>query len=71
MSELYVISMIYDKTIRHSTKMTQVQALKKVKKKTVFSIFQNKTAKSVPKFKLGDLVRTAVFQWFSKKLIPL
>ena len=58
---------IYNNTIRSSTKMTPIQASKKVNEKLVYSNLQDKRRKFNPKFKLGQLVRTAdIKRVFSK-----
>ena len=54
-------------TIHHSTKMTPVQASKKTNEKLVYSNRQDRRVRQKPKFKLGDLVRTAdIKRVFSK-----
>ena len=49
----------YDNTIHHSTKMTPIDASKRKNENEVFKNLQNKRKKQKPKYKLGDLVRTA------------
>ena len=57
----------YNNTIHHSIKMTPVQASKKSNEKTVFDNLRDDRQKQRPKFKLGDLVRTAdIKKVFSK-----
>ena len=57
----------YNKTIHHSTKMTPIQASKKSNEKLVYSNLQDQRVKQKPKFKLGQLVRTAdIKRVFSK-----
>ena len=57
----------YNNTIHHSTKMTPIQASKKSNEKLVYSNLQDKRRKLNPKFKLGQLVRTAdIKKVFSK-----
>ena len=58
-SELPSVSKQYNYTIHSSTKMTPVQASKKTNEKLVYSNLQDKRRKLNPKFKLGDLDRTA------------
>ena len=43
----------------HSTKKTPTEASKKVNEKTVYFNLQDKRQKRQPKYKLGDLNRTA------------
>ena len=57
----------YNNTIHHSIKMTPVQASKKSKEKEVYYNLQDRRGRQKPKFKLGDLVRTAdIKRVFSK-----
>ena len=49
----------YNNTIHHSTKMTPIQASKKVNEKEVFSTLRDDRVKQKPKFHLSQLVRTA------------
>ena len=49
----------YNNTIHHSTKMTPIDASKKKNENEVFKNLQDKRKKQKPKYKLGDLVRTA------------
>ena len=66
-SELPSIVKKYNNTIHHSTKMTPIQASKKSNEKLVYSNLQDKRRKLNPKFKLGQLVRTAdIKKVFSK-----
>ena len=66
-SELPSVIKQYNNTIHHSTKMTPIQASKKSNEKLVFSNLQDRRVKQLPKFKLGDLVRTAdIKRVFSK-----
>ena len=66
-SELPSIVKKYNNTIHHSTKMTPIQASKKSNEKLVYSNLQDKRSKLNPKFKLGQLVRTAdIKKVFSK-----
>ena len=58
-SELPSVVKKYNKTIHNSIKMTPVQASKKSNEKLVYSNLQDKRKKLNPKFKLGQLVRTA------------
>ena len=67
LSELPSVIKQYNNTIHHSTKMTPNQASKKVNEKEVFSNLRDDRVKRQPKFKLGDLVRTAdIKKVFSK-----
>ena len=57
----------YNNTIHHSTKMTPNQASKKVNEKLFYSNLQDRRVKQTPKYKLGQLVRTAdIKKVFSK-----
>ena len=68
LSELPSVIKQYNNTIQHSIKMTPNQATKKVNEKIVFSNLQDKRKKLNPKYKLGELVRTAAFKKvFSKR----
>ena len=67
LSELPSVVNKYNNTIHHSIKMTPVQASKKSNEKEVFSNLRDDRIKRQPKFKLGDLVRTAdIKRVFSK-----
>ena len=57
-SELPSVIKKYNNTIHSSTKMTPIQAIKKVKEKEVFSNLRDDRVKRQPKFKLGHIVRT-------------
>ena len=59
LSELPSVIKQYNNTIHHSIKMTPNQASKKVNEKIVYSNLQDKRKKLNPKYKLGELVRTA------------
>ena len=66
-SELPSVIKQYNNTIHHSIKMTPIQASKKINEKLVFSTLRDDRVKRQPKFKLGDLVRTAdIKRVFSK-----
>ena len=66
-SELPSVIKKYNNTIHSSTKMTPIQASKKVNEKEVFSNLKDDRVKRQPKFKLGQLVRTAdIKRVFSK-----
>ena len=66
-NELSPIIKKYNNTIRHSTKMTPNQASKKVNENLVYSNLQDQRVKQAPKYKLGQLVRTAdIKRVFSK-----
>ena len=58
-SELPSVIKKYNNTIHNSIKMTPVQASKKSNEKLVFSNLQDRRVRQKPKFKLGDLFRTA------------
>ena len=59
LSELPSVIKQYNNTIHHSTKMTPIQASEKVNEKLVYTNLQDQRVKRKPKYKLGDLVRTA------------
>ena len=66
-NELPSVIKHYNNAIHHSTKMTPIQASKKVNEKEVFSNLRDDRVKRQPKFKLGQLVRTAdIKRVFSK-----
>ena len=67
LSELSSIVNKYNNIILHSIKMTPIQASKKLNEKEVYSNLQDKRRKFSPKYKLGQLVRTAdIKKAFSK-----
>ena len=67
LSELPSIVKQYKNIIHHSTKMKPIDASKKSNEKLVFSNLRDNRVKRQPKFKLGDLVRTAdIKRVFSK-----
>ena len=67
LSELPSAIKQYNNTIHHSIKMTPVQASKKSNEKAVFDNLKDRRDKQKPKFKLGQLVRTAdIKRVFSK-----
>ena len=67
LSELPSVVKQYNNTIHHSTKMTPIQASKKVNEKEIFSNLRDNREVRKPKFKLGDLVRTSdIKKVFSK-----
>ena len=67
LSELSSVIKKYNNTIHHSIKMTPIRARKKSNEKEVYSNFKNKREIRKPKFKLGQLVRTAdIKKVFSK-----
>ena len=67
LSDLPSITNKYNNTIHNSIKMTTIQASKKVNEKLVYSNLQDKRRKLNPKYKLGQLVRTAdIKRVFSK-----
>ena len=67
LSELPSVIKQYNYKIHNSTKMTPTQASKKSNEKKVYSNLEDKRRKLNPKFKLGQLVRTAdIKRVFSK-----
>ena len=57
----------YNNTIHHSIKTTPIQASKKSNGKLVYSNLHDRRVKQQPKYKLGQLVRTAdIKRVFSK-----
>ena len=67
LSELPSVVKKYNNTIHHSIKMTPNQASKKSNEKLVYSNLQDRRRKLNPKYKLGQLVRTAdIKRVFSK-----
>ena len=67
LSELQSVIKKYNNSIHSSTKITPIQASKKSNKKAVFDNLRDDRQKQRPKFKLGDLVRTAdIKKVFSK-----
>ena len=67
LSELPLVIDQYNNTIHHSVKMTPVEASKKSNEKIVYNNFRDDRVKQQPKFKLGQLVRTAdIKRVFSK-----
>ena len=67
LSELPSVIKQYENTTHHSTKMTPIQASKKVNEKLVYTNLQYQRVKLKPKYKLGELVRTAdIKKVFSK-----
>ena len=67
LSELSSVVKKYNNTIHSSTKMTPIQASKKSNEKEVYSNLKDKREVRKPKFKLGQLVRTAdIKRVFSK-----
>ena len=66
-SELSSVAKQYNNTMHSSTKMTPIQASKKSNEKLVYSDLKDRRVKQQPKFKLGQLVRTAdIKKVFSK-----
>ena len=59
LSELPSVVKKYNNALHHSIKMTPIQASKKVNEKEVYSNLKDKREVQKPKFKLGQLVRTA------------
>ena len=67
LSELPSVIKKYNNTIHHSIKMTPNQASKRSNEKLVYSNLQDRRRKLNPKYKLGQLVRTAdIKRVFSK-----
>ena len=67
LSELPSVIKQYNNTIHHSIKMTPNQASKKSNERKVYSNLPDQRVKQPPKFKLGQLVRTAdIKKVFSK-----
>ena len=58
-SELPSVIKKHNNTIHNSTKLKPIDPSKKSNEKEVYSILQDKRRKLNPKFKLGQLVRTA------------
>ena len=58
-SELPSVFKQYINTIHHSIKMTPNQASKKTNKGKVYTTLQDRRVRKQPKFKLGQIVRTA------------
>ena len=67
LSELPSIIKQYNITIHNSTKKNPIQASEKVNEKIVYWNFQDRRVRQQPKFKRGQLVRTAdIKRVFSK-----
>ena len=67
LSELSAVVNKYNNTIYSSTKMTPNQASEKSNERKVYSNLQDRRVRQKPKFKLGQLVRTAdIKRVFSK-----
>ena len=67
-SELPSVINQYNNTIHQSIKMTPIQASRKKIERKVFSNLQDHRQKQRPKFRLGQLVRTAdIKKVFSKR----
>ena len=65
--ELPSVIKTYNNTIHHSTKMKPIDASKKSDEKVVYNNLKDDREKQQPKFKLGQLVRTAdIKKVFSK-----
>ena len=62
LSQLPSVTKQYNNTIHNSITMTPSQASKKVNEKENYSNFQDQRRKLNPKYKLGQLVRTADFK---------
>ena len=59
LTELPSVTKKYNITIHSSTKKTPVQASKEAKEKLVYTNLRDDRENQKPKFKLGQLVRTA------------
>ena len=59
LSELPTVTKQYKNTIHSSTKKTPIQASKKSNERKDFSILKDRKENRQPKFKLGQIVRTA------------
>ena len=67
LSELPSVTKQYNNKIHNSTKMKPIDASKNSNEKEVFSNLQDRRIKQQPKYKLGQLVRTAdIRRVFSK-----
>ena len=67
LSELRSVIKQYNNTIHSSTKMTPIQASKKSNQKSVYNNLRDNRKIQKPKFKLGQIVRTAdIKRVFSK-----
>ena len=67
LSELSSVTKKYNNKIHHSTKMTPIQASKKSNEKIVYNNLKDNRQAHKPKYKLGQLVRTAdIKKVFSK-----
>ena len=67
LSELPSVVKKYNNTIHSSTKMTPIQACKKSNERKVYSNLQDQRDKQHPKYRLGQLIRTAdIKRVFSK-----
>ena len=67
LSELSSVIQQYNNTIHHLTKMSPIQATKKSNERKVYTNLQDRRDKQKPKYKLGQLVRTAgIKRVFSK-----
>ena len=69
LSELTSAIKKYNNTLHHSTKLTRIQASKKSNERKVYSNLQDQRVKQQPKYKLGQLVRTAGVNEFLVKVI--
>ena len=66
-SELTSVIKKYNKTIQSSEKMTAIQVSTKSNEKLVYANLQDQRVKQPPKYKLGELLRTAdIKKVFSK-----
>ena len=59
LSELPSVIKKYNYTFHHNTKMTPIRAGKKLNENLVFDNLKDHREKNIPKFKLGQFVRTA------------
>ena len=68
LSELPSVVKKYNNTIQHSIKITPIQASKKINENVVYTNLKDEREIQKPKFKLGQLVRTAdIKRVFSKE----
>ena len=66
-NELASLIKQYNNTIHSSTKLKPIDASKKSNEKLIYNNLQDKRVEQKPKFKLGDLVRSAdIKRFFSK-----
>ena len=67
LSELPSVIKHYNNTLHNSTKMKPIDASKRANEKKVYTSLQDRRVRQQPKFKLGQLIRTAdIKRVFSK-----